>query len=156
MRITSRSKAIVFFVVLGVCLVVLAVALNVSWIILNWRQEVMLFLGVILFAVLIAGLIVNTSFLVREIRKNEQHDAFINAVTHELKTPIASIRLYLQTLERREVPEEQRREFYRLMLDDADRLMNTVEQVLKAGRIGARTREYVNVDFAELVKECVE
>src|SRR2546421_1840863 len=52
MRITSRSKAIVFFVVLGVCLVMLAIALNVSWIILNWRQEVMLFLGVILFAVL--------------------------------------------------------------------------------------------------------
>src|SRR5205814_10282791 len=110
--ITGRSKAIVFFVVLGVCLVMLAIALNVSWIILNWRQEVMLFLGVILFAVLIAGLIVNTSFLVREIRRNEQHDSVINAVTHELKTPIASIRLYLQTLERRDVGESQRREFY--------------------------------------------
>src|SRR5947208_1852822 len=118
MRITSRSKAIVFFVVLGVCLVMLAIALNVSWIILNWRQEVMLFLGVILFAVLIAGLIVNTSFLVREIRRNEQHDSFINAVTHELKTPIASIRLYLQTLERRDVGESQRREFYRLRVKD--------------------------------------
>src|SRR3989454_9756995 len=136
MRITSRSKAIVFFVVLGVCLVMLAIALNVSWIILNWRQEVMLFLGVILFAVLIAGLIVNTSFLVREIRRNEQHDSFINAVTHELKTPIASIRLYLQTLERRDVAESQRREFYRLMLDDTDRLLGTVEQVLKAGEGG--------------------
>src|SRR6266478_1551414 len=103
MRITSRSKAIVFFVVLGVGLVALAVALNVGWIILNWREGVVLFLGVILFAVLIAGLIVNTSFLVREIRRNEQHDSFINAVTHELKTPIASIRLYLETLQSRAV-----------------------------------------------------
>ena len=78
-------------------------------------------------------MIVNTSFLVREIRRNEQHDSFINAVTHELKTPIASIRLYLQTLQRRDVDEAQRHEFYRLMLDDTDRLMGTVEQVLKAG-----------------------
>src|SRR5437879_10953554 len=118
MRITSRSKAIVFFVVLGVCLVMLAVALNVSWIILNWRQEVMLFLGVILFAVLIAGLIVNTSFLVREIRRNEQHDSFINAVTHELKTPIASIRLYLQTLQSREVDDKRRPEHSGLQVSE--------------------------------------
>jgi two-component system, OmpR family, sensor histidine kinase SenX3 len=157
MRITNRSKAIVFFVVLGVCLVVLAVALNVSWIILNWREEVMLFLGVILFAVLIAGLIVNTSFLVREIRRNEQHDSFINAVTHELKTPIASIRLYLQTLERRDVEEAQRREFYRFMLDDTDRLLSTVEQVLKAGQVGHKKRtERTAVDFGRLVRECMD
>src|SRR5712671_4524395 len=156
MRITSRRKAIAFFVVLGVCLVTLAVGLNVGWIILNWREGVLLFLGVILFAVLIAGLIVNTSFLVHEIRRNEQHDSFINAVTHELKTPIASIRLHLQTLERRQLNESQQREFYRLMLDDTDRLMKTVDQVLKAGKAGARRGHRINVDFAQLVEECVE
>src|SRR5207302_3084721 len=132
-RITSRSKAIVFFVVLGVCLVMLAIALNVSWIILNWRQEVMLFLGVILFAVLIAGLIVNTSFLVREIRRSEQHDSVINAVTHELKTPVASIRLHLETLLRRELPYQQKQEFDPLMQRNTDRLNDTAEQVLRAG-----------------------
>ena len=58
-------------------------------------------------------MILNTSFLVREIRRNEQHDSFINAVTHELKTPITSIRLYLETLQRRDVDEEQRQEFYK-------------------------------------------
>ena len=100
MRISSRRRAIAFFVVLGVCLVLLAVGLNVGWIILNWREGVLLFLGVIFFALLIAGMIVNTSFLVREIRRNEQHDSFINAVTHELKTPVASIRLHLETLRR--------------------------------------------------------
>jgi two-component system, OmpR family, sensor histidine kinase SenX3 len=157
MRITSRRKAIAFFVVLGVCLVVLAVALNVGWIILNWREGVLLFLGVILFAVLIAGLIVNTSFLVHEIRRNEQHDSFINAVTHELKTPIASIRLYLQTLQRHDVDESQRREFYRFMLDDTDRLLGTVEQVLKAGQAGHKKQgERIPVNFGDLVRECVE
>jgi two-component system sensor histidine kinase SenX3 len=75
---------------------------------------------------------------VREIRRNEQHDSFINAVTHELKTPIASIRLYLETLQSREVSEAQRREFYRVMLSDTDRLQQTVEQVLKAGIAGQR------------------
>src|SRR5438270_8264211 len=154
MRITSRSKAIVFFVVLGVCLVMLAIALNVSWIILNWRQEVMLFLGVILFAVLIAGLIVNTSFLVREIRRNEQHDSFINAVTHELKTPIASIRLYLETLQRRDVSEAQRQDFYRLMLLDSNRLLSTVEQALRAGRVSHKRTPLAieHVDFSTLVR----
>ena len=136
MRISSRRRTIAFFIVLGVCMVLLAVGLNVGWIILNWREGVLLFLGIIFFALLIAGLIVNTSFLVREIRRNEQHDSFINAVTHELKTPIASIRLYLQTLQRRDVDESKRREFYRLMLDDTDRLMGTVDQVLKAGEAG--------------------
>src|SRR6202049_5051650 len=136
MRISSRRRAVAFFVVLGICLVLLAVGLNVGWIILNWREGGLLFLGVIFFAVLIAGLIVNTSFLVHEIRRNEQHDSFINAVTHELKTPVASIRLHLETLQRRELPEAQKQEFYRLMLSDTDRLTATVEQVLRAGRAG--------------------
>src|SRR6202165_4847847 len=156
MRITSRRRAIAFFVVLGVCLVLLAVGLNVGWIILNWREGVLLFLGVIFFALLIAGLIVNTSFLVREIRRNEQHDSFINAVTHELKTPIASIRLYLQTLERRDVEESQRKAFYRLMLDDTDRLMGTVEQVLKAGTATVKKSRRTPLDFGKLVRDCVE
>ena len=157
MRITSRRKAIAFFVVLGSCLVALAVALNVGWIILNWREGVLLFLGVIFFGLLIAGLIVNTSFLVREIRRNEQHDSFINAVTHELKTPIASIRLYLQTLERHDVDEARRREFYRLMLDDTDRLLGTVEQVLKAGEATQKKQsERTPVDFGQLVRDCVD
>jgi two-component system, OmpR family, sensor histidine kinase SenX3 len=158
MRITSRRKTIAFFVTLGVCLVGLAVALNVGWIILNWREGVLLFLGVIFFAVLIAGMIVNTSFLVREIRRNEQHDSFINAVTHELKTPIASIRLYLETLQSRAVDESRRQEFYKLMLSDTDRLLGTVEQVLKAGQAAQKGAKHqrAQVEFGDLVRECMD
>lgn len=155
MRIGRRAK-IAFFLTLGVLLAAASVAVGFGWIILNWEHDVKVILGVLFFGAIATGLVLNTSFLVREIRKNEQHDSFINSVTHELKTPIASIRLYLQTLERRDVPEPQRREFYRLMLDDADRLMNTVEQVLKAGRAGAHKREHFEVDFAQLVAQSVE
>ncbi len=110
------------------------------------------------FLAIITGLILNTIFLVREIRRNEQHDSFINAVTHELKTPITSIRLYLETLQRRDVDETQRQQFYKSMLDDTERLLATVEQVLKAGQAGYKraTRRAVEVDFGRLVGECMD
>lgn len=157
MRITSRRKTIAFFLTLGVCLAALAVAVGSGWIILNWREGVKVFLGVIFFAAIAAGIILNTIFLVREIRRNEQHDSFINAVTHELKTPITSIRLYLETLQRRDVDASQRKEFYGLMLSDTDRLLGTVEQVLKAGQVSQKTsRHREEIDFGGLVQECVE
>jgi signal transduction histidine kinase len=157
-RISSRRGTIVFFLCLGIGLVALAVALNVGWIILNWRQGVLLFFGIVFFALIIAGMVVNTIFLVRELRRSEQHDSFINAVTHELKTPVTSIRLHLETLQRRELPHAQRQDFYRLMLSDTDRLTETIEQVLRAGRAGDKRAgtEKREVDFRQLVHDCVE
>src|SRR5262249_59084765 len=134
MRISSRRGTIVFFLCLGIGLVALAVALNVGWIILNWREGVLLFFGIIFFALLIAGMVVNTIFLVREVRRSEHHDSFINAVTHELKTPVASIRLHLETLQRRELPETPEQEIYRLILPDTGRLTGTGGQVRRGGR----------------------
>jgi two-component system, OmpR family, sensor histidine kinase SenX3 len=158
MNISGRRKTMAFFIVLGSCLVAVAVALQVGWIILNLRETVLLFFGVIFFAAIIAGLILNTSFLVREIRLNEQHDSFVNAVTHELKTPIASIRLYLETMQRRELDEKQRQKFYRLMLHDTDRLLGTVNQVLKAGEARYKTHKpnKVELDLGDLVRESIE
>src|SRR5438132_4989451 len=132
----GHRKSIAFFITLGACLVALAVTLNVGWVVLNWKTGVMLILGVLFFALIISGVVLNTIFLVREIRRNEQHDTFINAVTHELKTPVASIRLYLQTLQSREIDEAKRLEFYKVMLADSDGLQNTIEQVLRAGPTG--------------------
>src|SRR6202795_1141721 len=138
MRSGGRRKSIAFFIVLGACLVAGAVALNVGWIILNWREAVLLLAGLLVFPLIITGLVLNTIFLVREIRRNEQHEAFINAVTHELKTPVASMRLYLQTLQNRKGDEGKRQEFYGVMLQDSDRLQATIEQVLRAGQLRAR------------------
>src|SRR5260221_9053450 len=158
MRITSRAKAVAFFITLGTCLVGLAIYLNVSWMVRNWREVVPLVLGTIFFGLIIAGLVVYTIFLVREIRRNEQQDSFLNAVTHELKTPITSIRLYLQTLERRPLSENQRRDFYRLMLDDTDRLLGTVEQVLRAGEIRQRSarKNWQDVDFSTIIHDSLD
>jgi two-component system, OmpR family, sensor histidine kinase SenX3 len=159
MRVSGRRKSVAFFITFGALLVAIAITLNVGWILLNWREVALLILGIIFFVAIIAGLILNTIFLVREIRRNEQHDAFINAVTHELKTPIASIRLYLETLKSREVSDAQRREFYDIMLADSDRLLSTVEQVLRAGAVGARGRKVAaasDVDLGEMVRTCIE
>jgi two-component system sensor histidine kinase SenX3 len=156
--ISGRRRSVIFFTVFGICLVAIAVALNVSWIVLNWGNLVLAILGVVFFLLIIAGMVLNTIFLVREIRRNDQHDSFINAVTHELKTPVASIRLYLQTLQARELDPEKRREFYRIMLEDSDRLLHTIEQVLRAGSSGSRIRRTARtrVDLGEIAKDCVD
>jgi signal transduction histidine kinase len=157
MVVAGRRKSIAFFIALGACLISVILLLYIGWVLLNWRSGILLFLGVLLLAMIIAGVILNTIFLVREIRRNEQHDAFINAVTHELKTPVAAIRLYLETLQTRDVDETKRKEFYRIMLDESGRLLNTIEQVLRTGRVGAagRNLHIVLIDLGEVVEECL-
>lgn len=153
-----RRKTAIFFLILGISLSVLAVALNIGWIILNLREVALLVFGVVFFLLIITGLILNTIFLVREIRRNEQHDAFLNAVTHELKTPIASIKLYLETLRSRDLPREKQVEFYDIMLDDNARLLGTVEQVLQASRTREKQRllNLAEIDLSELINETVQ
>lgn len=156
MNITRRRGAIALSITLGVLLVGGLVAFNIAWIILNERRIALMVVGLILFCLLVAGVVLNTVFLVREVRRNERQDSFLNAVTHELKTPIASIRLYLETLQRRDVPESQRQDFYKIMHADSDRLLATVEQVLKAGELGARRRQNRTlIELAPLVEDCI-
>jgi two-component system sensor histidine kinase SenX3 len=154
---TGRRGAIAFFIIFCVCLVAAAVALNVGWVVQNWGQAVALVVGIPVFAAIITGLILNTIFLVREIRRNEQQDAFLNSVTHELKTPVTSIRLHLETLKAREgsIPDKTRREFYDVMLDDSDRLMQTIEQVLRTGQAGRASTHRERVNLRTLAEECV-
>jgi len=158
MNVTRRRGAIALAITLGVLIIGGIVALSIPWIIANERRFWLTLLGVIVFFLVLAGVVLNTVFLVREVRRNERQDSFLNAVTHELKTPIASIRLYLETLQRRELPEAQRQEFYRIMLADSGRLLTTVEQVLKAGELTHRARrnaERTLIELAPLVAECV-
>ena len=153
----SRQGAIAFFVTFCVCLVGLAVAMSVGWFVLTLREIVPLLLGSLVFAAIITGLILNTTFLVREIRRNEQHDAFVNAVTHELKTPVTSIRLHLETLKSRgaAVDDSKRLEFYEVMLHDSDRLMHLIDQVLTAGQKNRVPLQRERVDLRALTDECM-
>ena len=158
MVVAGRQKSIAFFIALGAGLICVIILLYVGWVLLNWRHGILLVLGALLMAAIVSGVVLNTIFLVREIRLNAQHDAFINAVTHELKTPIASIRLYLETLQTRAVDDAKRLEFYRIMVEDSERLLGTIEQVLRTGRIGLSSRR-LNVSRIELgavIERCVE
>ena len=157
MVLPGRRTSIAFFIAMGAGIVAVIILLYVGWILLNWRTGILLVLGVLLLAATISGVVVNTTFLVREIRRNEQHNAFINAVTHELKTPVASIRLYLETLQTRGVDEAKRNEFYKTMLADSDRLLTTIDQILRTGRIGSARRKLqlspIHID--SVVEECL-
>ncbi len=155
MRSGGRRRSIVSFIVLGAAVAAAALALYVGWVIVSWRQAGLLVLGAIVFPLIITGVVLNTIFLVREIRRNVRHEAFINSVTHELKTPVASMKLYLQTLQNRQVEEGKRQEFYGVMIADADRLLGTIEQVLRAGELGARNRPRHEkpIDLSALVQD---
>ncbi|MEO2198930.1 MAG: HAMP domain-containing sensor histidine kinase [bacterium] len=153
----TRKRAVLLVWLLGAGLIAVAVGLNISFIVVNFRRGLLLLAGVVGFAVLIGGLVLTTVFLIREIRKSEQHDAFIHAVTHELKTPLASIKLYLQTMRQREFPPEKRHELIDTMLEDSDRLQQTIDQILLVGKTGAARRvdNPTDVDVSDIVRECV-
>jgi two-component system sensor histidine kinase SenX3 len=158
MVVAGRRKSIAFFIALGAGVILVTLLLYIGWVLLNWKNGILIFLSVLIVIMIISGVVLNTSFLVREIRRNAQHDAFINAVTHELKTPVASIRLYLETLQTRAVDEAKRQEFYQIMLSDSDRLLSTIEQVLRTGRVGHTTRNLNRtvLDLDQVVASCLE
>jgi signal transduction histidine kinase len=158
MLVAGRQKSIIFFIALGAGLISVIILLYVGGFLLNWRTGILLFFGTLLAVAIISGVVLNTIFLVREVRRNAQHDAFINAVTHELKTPVASIRLYLETLQTRAVDEDKRQEFYGIMLEDSKRLLSTIEQVLRTGRMGASSRKlsFSRIDLDDVIEQCLE
>ena len=156
MNLTRRRGAIALSVTLGVLIIGGLITFYIPWVILT-RSILLFVLGLVLLCIMVTGVVLNTVFLVREVRRNERQDSFLNAVTHELKTPIASLRLYLETLQRRELPEAQRQDFYRIMLADTGRLLTTVEQVLKAGQLNARDRHQNRtvLEMEPLLAECI-
>src|SRR5215468_3702762 len=153
---------------MGVSLIVVAVALTVGWQILGqadvsrareWEtlRWVVYFFGSLLSLLLIAGLVLIVLLLLREVRLNERQSNFVSAVTHELKTPVASLKLYLETLEYREVPEERRSEFYKTMRQDIERLNTTINNVLNAAMYTDRpVAEPRPLDLARLARRAAE
>ena len=156
-------------ITMGVSLIVMAVALTVGWQILgapdamrsarevSTGRWVVYFLGSLLFLLLIAGLVSIVILLVREVRLNERQSNFISAVTHELKTPVASLKLYLDTLQLRDLPESRREDFYRTMRQDLDRLNATINNVLNAAMYTDRpVVDPHPLDLGKLVRRGIE
>ena len=155
-------------ITMGVTLIVMGVTLLVGWQILgaseaSWAREtstlrwVVYFFGSLLFLLLIGGLVLILILLVREVRLNERQSNFVSAVTHELKTPVASLRLYLDTLEMRDLPEARKREFYRTMRQDLDRLHGTINNVLNAAMYTDRpVVDPQPLDFSRLVQRSID
>ena len=102
----------------------------------------LLVLGVIAFMALMSVMIMFAIFLGREILEVRRQDSFIASVPHELRSPLASLKLGLQTLGREGLPEEKREMMRSMMLDDVDRLSAFVDDILQASRL-AHVRDKV-------------
>ena len=163
-------RSIGFPLAVGVVLLLLVLALAVGWQILlvsdvrratqglsnlDW---VLLVAGGVFFLLVIVGLVWLCAWLVREMRTNQRQRAFLDAVTHEMRTPLASLRLYLDTLVRHDPEPGERRQFLARMHADVERLDRTVQQVLAAARAeepGRRATLGV-VPLSNLLGECIE
>jgi two-component system, OmpR family, phosphate regulon sensor histidine kinase PhoR len=147
-------------ITLSVVLVALNVLLMVFWIILLARQQQWggLAFGTVGFSVILCGIAAYMVIAVKEIRLNRRQANFVDSVTHELKSPIASLRLYLETMQLRPIPEAQRVQFYKVMESELSRLDSLINQLLEVGRLDAIGHQYspVDVPLEPLLRQCAK
>ena len=126
-------------ITLGVTLMTLNVAMLIGWIVAQVQASGWgaLIVGVVIFALILTGLSFYLFLIIKEVRLNQRQANFVDSVTHELKSPIASLKLYLETLEMRPVTDDQRAKFYRVMDQELERLDHLITQLLEVGRIDA-------------------
>lgn len=166
----ASRRSIGFPVTLGVVLTIMVLALAVGWQILVFSDAravakglttldwVFFVFGVVCSGLIIIGLLWLCLWLVREMRLNQRQHAFLDAVTHEMKTPLTSLRLFVDTLERHDPGREERREFLVRMHGDLERLDRTVDQVLAAARAEDTSRQPRRepVALGTLLTDCIE
>ncbi len=154
-------------ITLGVVLIVLIVVLAALWITGNWLVAtgylasesvfwVMLAVGTVLLGAIFAGVIAYLALTVKAFRLNQRQSNFIDSVTHELKSPIASLKLYLQTMSRRNVDADQQQDFHRIMLEDVERLDSLINHLLDSARIdrGVDPIDEEPVRLDKLLRQC--
>lgn len=156
-------------ITLAIIMIALLAVLTVGWVLLNvfgaltkpgtagWHW-VLLSVGTTFIVLLVVGVVLYLRLSVKAINLTRRQSNFIDSVTHELKSPIASMKLYLQTLNRRHVSQQEQASFYRFMLEDVERLDHLINQVLAAGRLeaGRTDREAEEVLLAPLLQECAD
>jgi two-component system, OmpR family, phosphate regulon sensor histidine kinase PhoR len=152
-------------ITLAVVMIVLVVTLIVGWITLTVREIdqsalfwVLLLVGTLFLLLVLVGVVLYLLISIKGIRLNQRQSNFIDSVTHELKSPIASLKLYLQTLARRSVSEEKQADFFRFMLDDVARLDALINHMLDAARLDQEPVEadLVDVELSALLHNCAE
>lgn len=156
-------------IILGVVMIVLIVALIVGWVLLALMPAfendgyaplywTLLLVGTTFLVIVLGGVIVYLALSIKAINLNRRQSNFIDSVTHELKSPIASLKLYLQTLNRRDISREEQQRFYEIMLDDVERLDHLINHVLDAGSLEKATGEQIieDVKLAEILEQCVK
>src|SRR6185295_17661220 len=139
-------------------------ALIVGWVILTVREVdesavfwVLLLVGTLFLVLVLVGVVLYLFISIKGIRLNRRQSNFIDSVSHELKSPIASLKLYLQTLSRRTVDEQRQADFYRFMLDDVARLDNLINHMLDAARLDQQPVEpEVDVELADMLQNCAD
>jgi signal transduction histidine kinase len=153
----SLAPPIIFGIFLVLATIVLIALWNIALFTGWWRDQpevpagpgywVMLIGGYALFLAVIVGLILFIVWLAKQIRLNQRQQNFIDSVTHELKSPLTSLKLYLETMQLRKLPPEKQAEFVALMLADVERLNMLIDHVLEAARVEQRRKEYPLVEI---------
>lgn len=145
-------------ITLAVVMIVLLVLLMIGWVLLAIGKWTLLAIGTTFLLLVLVGVALYLTIAVQQISLNQRQSNFIDSVTHELKSPIASLKLYLQTLSRRSVTEEQQADFYRFMLEDLDRLDELINHMLEAARVEQTPaeEELVDVDLPTVLDSCAQ
>ncbi len=156
-------------ITLGVLMIVSVIALTVGWVLLSARGAVandrwssfywtLLTVGTAFLVFVLVGVVLYLQLSVETINLNRRQSNFIDSVTHELKSPLASLKLYLQTFERCRVRPEEQQNFVRYMLDDVERLDTLINHLLDAARLDHRIvdTDLELVDLADVLEDCVE
>lgn len=156
-----ERKSLKWPILLAIFMIVLLVGLAVGWILINifGANWILLTVGSVMFGFVLVGVVLYLVWSIQHINLNRRQSNFIDAVTHELKSPIASLKLFLQTLGRRNIDEAQRQEFYRSMLDDVDRLDQLITQLLDVARLQQDSNEpepVVWVGIESILRDCAD
>ena len=160
-----ERRSLKFPITLGVTMILIIVALIVGWVLITSYGAVqsqapiywtLLAVGSLLFAVVLAGVVMYLTLSIKAINLTRRQSNFIDSVTHELKSPIASLKLYLQTMSLRNVSEEERNRFQKFMMEDVERLDGLISHLLDAGNIEKkhRDKDYEDIDLDELIRGC--
>ncbi len=124
-------------------------------------RQIHIYIGLIVLAIiaLIAGIFLTIRNVSRELEIAQMKSDFVSNVSHELKTPLALIRLFGETLEMERVTnEEKRREYYQIITKESERLTHLINNVLSFSRIeaGKKRYEFEHADIAEVVRKTVD